>query len=33
MGNKNEVHVLQKLGEEHDFSLCPFAQLLAGTNR
>ena len=33
MWDKNEVQVLKKLREEHDFSLCPLAQLLTGTNR
>ena len=30
MGDKSEVQVLKKLGEEYDFSLCPLAQLLTG---
>ena len=31
MGVKNETQILIKLGEEYGFSLCPLAQLLAGT--
>ena len=31
MGVKNETQILIRLGEEYGFSLCPFAQLLAGT--
>ena len=33
MGNKNEVQVLKKLGEEYDFSICPLAQLVTRTNK
>ena len=32
-GVKNEIQVLKKLREGYDFSLCPLAQLLRGTNR
>ena len=29
MGDKNEVHISNKLREEYGFSLCPLAQLLS----